>query len=49
MVRLVASSCTICVSALFFKLFGGVFVCNQEGTIRLYDELQNRRRALAPT
>ena len=34
-------------SALFFKFFGDVFVCNQEGTIRLYDALQNRHRALA--
>ena len=33
-------------SALFFKFFGDV-LCNQEGTIRLYDALQNRHRALA--
>lgn len=47
MVRLAAGSSTICMSALFFKFFGDVFVCNQEGTIRLYDTLQNRHRALA--
>ena len=46
MVRLVAGSSTICMSALFFKFLGDVFVCNQEGTIRLYDALQNRQRAL---
>ncbi len=46
MVRLVATSSTIWMSALFFKFLRDVFVCNQEGTIRLYDELQNRHRAL---
>ena len=47
MVRLVAGSSTICMSALFFRLFGDVFVCDQDGTIRLYDALQNQHRALA--
>jgi hypothetical protein len=47
MVRLVAGSTTVCMSALFLKLFWDVFICNQEGTIRLYDALQNRHRALA--
>ena len=47
MVRLVTGSSTIFMSALFFKLFGDVFICNQEGTIRLYDALQNRHRAVA--
>jgi hypothetical protein len=46
MVRLAAGSRTVCMSALFFKFFGDVFVCSQEGTIRIYDALQNRHRAL---
>jgi hypothetical protein len=46
MVRLVAGSNTVCMSVLFFKLFRNVFVCNQDGTIRLYDDVQNRCRAL---
>ena len=47
MVRLVAGSTTIFMSALFFKFFGDVFLCNQDGTIRLYDALQTRHQALA--
>jgi len=47
MVRLMTASNTVCMSALFFKIFGDVFVCSREGTIRLYDALQNQHQALA--
>lgn len=47
MVRVLAGSSTVFMSALFFRFFWDVFVCDQDATIRVYDVLQSRLREMA--